>query len=188
MFDAGVPGVDEGNEGAAKVLSQVDGPRVRAGSEGEGETDVKELLKWVDESERFGLQSQTTVPVPTPSVMDTTTTAMSTNAMSTNIMSTALSTSLHSSPEIDTKLESVRKRLEKRKFRPIEMPAEVQKKSDKKLRNTMAARRYRQRQRHDIEVLDARIKQLEEELVGAKLEAKWWQMEANRWESQAKDK
>lgn len=58
-------------------------------------------------------------------------------------------------------------------------------KSDKRMRNTMAARRYRERQRRDVEVLDSRIKQLEDELNKSKLEVMWWKMESKRWEEKA---
>ncbi|KNE01780.2 hypothetical protein QG37_01119 [Candidozyma auris] len=53
------------------------------------------------------------------------------------------------------------------------------------MRNTLAARRYRERQRKDVEILDNRIKQIEEELNSARLEIMWWKMESQRWREEA---
>lgn len=82
-------------------------------------------------------------------------------------------------------IDKVRKRITKRKCRPLEMKLDQAPKSDKRMRNTMAARRYRERQRRDVEVLDSRVKQLEEELNKSKLEVMWWKMESKRWEEKA---
>ncbi|KAF3985229.1 hypothetical protein FT663_05382 [Candidozyma haemuli var. vulneris] len=82
-------------------------------------------------------------------------------------------------------IDKVRKRLSKRKHRPLEVKAEAVPMSDKRTRNTLAARRYRERQRKDVEVLDSRIKQIEEELNNAKLEIMWWKMESKRWKEEA---
>lgn len=81
-------------------------------------------------------------------------------------------------------IDKVRKRLSKRKHRPLELKPDQAPKSDKRMRNTLAARRYRERQRKDVEVLDSRIKQMEEELNKAKLEAMWWKMESKRWKEE----
>lgn len=155
---------------------------------------LKNEYKWVDESVRYGGGAAGAAGAAGAGAGATVSASASVSATATaTATATALAgpsetaSSPGSSPELDSQLNSVRKRLEKRKFRPIEQALEVHK-SDKKLRNTMAARRYRQRQRQDIELLDARIKQLELELVSAKLETRWWQMEAGRWESQAKNK
>lgn len=81
-------------------------------------------------------------------------------------------------------IDKVRKRISKRKHRPLELKPDQVPKSDKRMRNTLAARRYRERQRKDVEVLDSRIKQMEEELNKAKLEAMWWKMESKRWKEE----
>lgn len=82
---------------------------------------------------------------------------------------------------------SVRKRLEKRKRRnaPKSSPVEVSTVT-KRTRNTLAARRYRQRRQEEVEILDTKVRELELELAKAKLEAKWWQMESQRWKEMAK--
>lgn len=82
---------------------------------------------------------------------------------------------------------SVRKRLEKRKRRnaPKTSPVEVSTVT-KRTRNTLAARRYRQRRQEEVEILDTKVRELEAELAKAKLEAKWWQMESQRWKEMAK--
>ena len=82
---------------------------------------------------------------------------------------------------------SVRKRLEKRKRRnaPKSSPVEVSSVT-KRTRNTLAARRYRQRRQEEVEILDTKVRELELELAKAKLEAKGWQMESQRWKEMAK--
>lgn len=87
-------------------------------------------------------------------------------------------------PVSNDDIDKVRKRLSKRKHRPLELKPDQVPKSDKRMRNTLAARRYRERQRKDVEVLDSRIKQMEEELNKAKLEAMWWKMESKRWKEE----
>jgi hypothetical protein len=81
----------------------------------------------------------------------------------------------------------VRKRLEKRKRRnaPKTSPVEVASVT-KRTRNTLAARRYRQRRQEEVEILDTKVRELEQEVAKAKLEAQWWQMEAQRWKEMAK--
>ena len=37
-----------------------------------------------------------------------------------------------------------------------------------------------------MEILDTKVRELELELAKAKLEAKWWQMESQRWKEMAK--
>ncbi|RLV85508.1 hypothetical protein JA9_001509 [Meyerozyma sp. JA9] len=84
-------------------------------------------------------------------------------------------------------VDSVRKRLEKRKRRnaPKTSPVEVASVT-KRTRNTLAARRYRQRRQEEVEILDTKVRELEQEVAKAKLEAQWWQMEAQRWKEMAK--
>ncbi|CAH6723892.1 hypothetical protein CLIB1444_22S00584 [[Candida] jaroonii] len=72
-------------------------------------------------------------------------------------------------------VEKVRKRLVKRKTRPAKQQTALDQ-DTKRQRNTLAARRYRERQQKDFEVLDNRIKQLEKELADSKLETLWWKM------------
>lgn len=82
-------------------------------------------------------------------------------------------------------IDIVRKRLKKRRSRPHELSDVAVLAADKRARNTLAARRYRERQRKDIDILDARVKQLEEELNSAKLEIMRWKMESERWKDEA---
>lgn len=81
-------------------------------------------------------------------------------------------------------VELIRSRLKKRQVRPREQE-DVVESDTKRGRNTLAARRYRERQRKDVEVLDARIRQIEEELNKARLEAMWWKAESSRWKEEA---
>lgn len=92
-------------------------------------------------------------------------------------------------------LEDVRKRIAKRKRRqksagsgsvhdsisPSDEAASDLVRNAKRIKNTLAARRYRRKRQEEIEVLDKRVKELEKELDKAKLEARWWKMEASRW-------
>ncbi|EGV62635.1 hypothetical protein CANTEDRAFT_115182 [Yamadazyma tenuis ATCC 10573] len=78
--------------------------------------------------------------------------------------------------------------MRKRKRGPVDDVSESSEADVKRVKNTMAARRYRERQRKDVEILDARIKQLEEELATSRLEVVWWKMEAEKWRSQAEKK
>ncbi|KAL6024481.1 hypothetical protein ACNR91_001680 [Candidozyma auris] len=82
-------------------------------------------------------------------------------------------------------VDKIRKRLRKRKHRPSESGVKSIPANDKRMRNTLAARRYRERQRKDVEILDNRIKQIEEELNSARLEIMWWKMESQRWREEA---
>ncbi|KAK9454034.1 hypothetical protein V1511DRAFT_530754 [Dipodascopsis uninucleata] len=88
-------------------------------------------------------------------------------------------------------LELVRKRIEKRKRRSY--PNQTQDKScltldqvdqqaAKRMKNTLAARKYRQKREEEIEILDRRVKELEEKLSLSKVEVQWWKMEAERWQ------
>jgi hypothetical protein len=63
----------------------------------------------------------------------------------------------------------------------------VNERAMKRMKNTLAARRYRQRRLEEVELLDKRVKELQEELSTARVEAKWWKMEARRWQEQAQD-
>lgn len=86
-------------------------------------------------------------------------------------------------------IDDVRKRLEKRKRRnPSKslLPEDVS--GTKRVRNTLAARRYRQRRQKEVEILDEKLQELQRELSSAKLETKWWQMEAQRWKELAEKK
>ncbi|KAK9235604.1 hypothetical protein V1525DRAFT_409569 [Lipomyces kononenkoae] len=84
-------------------------------------------------------------------------------------------------------VEAVRKRIEKRKRRNgVNILPELSSESaTKRSTNTLAARRYRQKRQEEVDVLDNRVKELEKELAMAKLETKWWQMEAQRWQKLA---
>lgn len=84
-------------------------------------------------------------------------------------------------------VEEVRLRIKRRNNRPTKTESKTAENS-RRMRNTMAARRYRERQRKDVEVLDERIKQVEEELRNAKLEILWWKMESNKWKEEAQRK
>lgn len=81
-------------------------------------------------------------------------------------------------------VEGVRSRIKKRKNRSQESGSESLGGNTKRIRNTLAARRYRERQRKDVEVLDARVRQVEHELSQAKLEIMWWKMESSRWKEE----
>lgn len=84
-------------------------------------------------------------------------------------------------------VEQVRSRLKRRSNRPAKAGS-ANGEDSRRMRNTMAARRYRERQRKDVEVLDARIRQMEEELRNAKVEIMWWKMESTRWKEEAQRK
>jgi hypothetical protein len=58
----------------------------------------------------------------------------------------------------------------------------------KRRKNTLAARKYRQRRQEETDVLAKRVTELEKELDVAKLEARWWKMEASRWQQMAQGK
>lgn len=83
-------------------------------------------------------------------------------------------------------VDGVRKRLEKRKRRssPKNLLSEDLHET-KRLKNTIAARRYRERRQKEVEILDKKVKELEHELSTTKMETKWWQMEARRWQELA---
>lgn len=86
----------------------------------------------------------------------------------------------------DKDLEEIRKRHLKKRSKPVE---EIPKsRIDKRAKNTLAARKYRERQRKDFEALDSRVKQLEQELALSKLETAWWKMESERWKNEATKK
>lgn len=83
-------------------------------------------------------------------------------------------------------VNSVRKRLEKRKRRSSTKHLLSEDLCEtKRVRNTVAARRYRQRRQKEVEILDKKVKELEHELSATKMETKWWQMEARRWQELA---
>lgn len=90
-----------------------------------------------------------------------------------------------SSGEVD----QIRRRIEKRKKRQYYQSRNLNtlNEHDKRARNTLAARKYRERRQKELDVLDKRVKALENELESAKLEAKWWKMEASRWQEYAKN-
>ncbi|CCE78567.1 Piso0_001194 [Millerozyma farinosa CBS 7064] len=90
-----------------------------------------------------------------------------------------------SSGEVD----EIRRRIEKRKKRHYYQSRNLNtlNQHDKRARNTLAARKYRERRQKELDVLDKRVKALENELESAKLEAKWWKMEASRWQAYAKN-
>lgn len=90
-----------------------------------------------------------------------------------------------SSGEVD----QIRRRIEKRKKRQYYQSRSLNTLSqhDKRARNTLAARKYRERRQKELDVLDQRVKALENELESARLEAKWWKMEASRWQECAKN-
>lgn len=93
--------------------------------------------------------------------------------------------------QLPEKVREVRKRMDKRKRRArpdIVTPPSEEGHDAKRSKNTMAARKYRQKRQQEVEVLDKRVKELEEQLTMAKVETKWWQMEAERWKSLAQDK
>lgn len=83
-------------------------------------------------------------------------------------------------------VDGVRKRLEKRKRRssPTNLLSEDSCET-KRSRNTVAARRYRERRQKEVEILDKKVKELEHELSTTRMETKWWQMEARRWQELA---
>lgn len=89
--------------------------------------------------------------------------------------------------ETNGDVEKVRTRIKRRNNRPIKTESKSNNDS-RRMRNTMAARRYRERQRKDVEVLDARIRQVEEELRSAKLEMMWWKLESAKWKEEAQRK
>lgn len=79
-------------------------------------------------------------------------------------------------------VEDVRKRLKKRTRREfISNTDQINENKSKRLKNTLAARRYRERQRKEVEILDSGIKKLELELSNTKMELMWWKMEAEKW-------
>lgn len=83
-------------------------------------------------------------------------------------------------------VDGVRRRLEKRKRRssPKNLLSEDLCET-KRSRNTIAARKYRERRQKEVEILDKKVKELEHELSTTKMETKWWQMEAQRWQELA---
>ncbi|KAA8915893.1 hypothetical protein TRICI_001907 [Trichomonascus ciferrii] len=93
--------------------------------------------------------------------------------------------------QLPEQVREVRKRIEKRKRRAqpdIVTPPSEEGSDAKRAKNTIAARKYRQKRQQEVEVLDKRVKELEEQLTMAKVETKWWKMEAERWKSLAEDK
>lgn len=83
-------------------------------------------------------------------------------------------------------IEGVRKRVEKRKRRSSTKNLRLEGTCEtKRVRNTIAARRYRERRQKEVEILDKKVKELEQDLNTAKMETKWWQMEAQRWQELA---
>lgn len=57
--------------------------------------------------------------------------------------------------------------------------------SDVSNSNALAARKYREKRKKEVDVLLDRIQELEESLSTANLETKWWKMEAQRWKDAA---
>lgn len=57
--------------------------------------------------------------------------------------------------------------------------------SVKRRKNTLAARKYRQKNLEEKQLLAQKVTELEKQLDVARLEAKWWQMEADRWKQTA---
>lgn len=57
--------------------------------------------------------------------------------------------------------------------------------SDVSNSNALAARKYREKRKKEVDVLLDRIQELEESLSTANLESKWWKMEAQRWKDAA---
>lgn len=95
----------------------------------------------------------------------------------------------NSSDGSDSKeIAAVRKRIEKRKSRATRKSEDDKVAKLKQNRNTLAARRYRQKRQEEVEVLDKRVKELEKQLSDATLQAKWWEMEAQRWKSMVEEK
>jgi hypothetical protein len=93
--------------------------------------------------------------------------------------------------QLPEQVREVRKRIEKRKRRAhpdIVTPPSEEGSDAKRTKNTLAARKYRQKRQQEVEVLDKRVKELEEQLTMAKVETKWWKMEAERWKNLAQDK
>lgn len=83
-------------------------------------------------------------------------------------------------------IDGVRKRLEKRKRRSSTKNLQLEGTCEtKRVRNTIAARRYRERRQKEVEILDKKVKELEQDLNTTKMEAKWWKMEAQRWQELA---
>lgn len=82
------------------------------------------------------------------------------------------------------KMEEIERRVLKRKRRRrLNDSAPDEENFTKRARNTIAARKYRQRRLEEVEVLSKKVKELEEELSKSKLETSWWQMEARRWQA-----
>lgn len=83
-------------------------------------------------------------------------------------------------------VDGVRRRIEKRKRRSSTKNLLSEDLCEtKRVRNTIAARRYRQRRQKEVEILDKKVKDLEQELSTTRMETKWWQMEARRWQELA---
>lgn len=80
----------------------------------------------------------------------------------------------------------VRRRLEKRKRRNSTKHLQSEDMCEtKRVKNTIAARRYREKRQKEVEILDKKVKELEHEVSTAKMETKWWQMEVRRWQELA---
>lgn len=90
-------------------------------------------------------------------------------------------------------VEEVRKRMFKRKRRNIvstQLMSDNEKvtKGEKIRKNTLAARRYRQRQAQEIETFDKRMKELEEKFALVSEETKKWKLEAEYWKNIAENR
>lgn len=93
-------------------------------------------------------------------------------------------------------VEEVRKRMFKRKRRNIvstqlisgDNNNETVSKGEKIRKNTLAARRYRQRQAQEIETFDKRMKELEAKFALATEETKRWKLEAEYWKNIAENR
>lgn len=90
-------------------------------------------------------------------------------------------------------VEEVRKRMFKRKRRNIvstQLMSDNEKvtKGEKIRKNTLAARRYRQRQAQEIETFDKRMKELEDKFALATEETKKWKLEAEYWKNIAENR
>lgn len=100
---------------------------------------------------------------------------------SNDVLSGRCHQSNDSSPCLED-IDGVRKRLEKRKRRSSTKNLRLEGTCEtKRVRNTIAARRYRERRQKELEILDKKVKELEQDLNTSKMETKWWQMEAQRW-------
>lgn len=86
--------------------------------------------------------------------------------------------------------ETVLKRINKRRKRKPATNGNISVDTDdpvakKRAINTLAARKYRKQRQQEVEKLEERIRQLENERSNLDIEVKWWKMEAQRWKELA---